>query len=368
MPTELILGGDFEAPGYSGSFTVVDSYGAWSGTEIEVGNQSDYHAGATATNSVVELDGYTGAISVVEQSFVVDAAGRDATLSFEAGGRNQFATSNDPFLVEVLDSSGTVVFSETVTPTSNGSFDTYTFNFTFPMADTYTLRFTEQGTDDTAGTILDNISLMVCFADGTEITTPEGCVKVEDLKVGDLVLTVEGEAKPIQWIGSRKLTQQDLAAHPETKPIVLRKNSLGKNMPREDLCVSPQHRILVRSKVAQRVLGTHEALVPAKKLTALEGVDVTEQCEEVTYFHFALEEHDVVLAQGAYAESLYLGQGALATLGPDNVRELTYLFPDLAKAEFAPKPARAFHSRNKEIEKLCYRLIRNGKPAVEVQA
>lgn len=371
MPTELIVGGDFEVPGLTGGFIVVGSYGSWTGTEIEVGSNSSYHTGAPASNTIIELDGNSAATTVLEQSFTVDRAGQDATLSFDAGGRNQFApggTGTDPFLVEVVDSSGTVVFTQVVTPISTGSFDTYTFEFEFPTADTYTLRFTEQGVDNALGTILDNVSLVVCFADGTGIATPDGDVNVENLKVGDDVLTIDGDAKAIKWIGSRTLSQKDLTAHPEARPIILRKNSLGKNIPQEDLRVSPQHRILVRSKVAQRVFGTLEALVPAKKLISLDGVDVEEHCEEVTYVHFALEEHDVVLAQGAYAESLYLGEGALASLGPDTVRELTYLFPDLAKEQFSPKPARALRSRNKDIEKLCYRLTRNNKPAVDVRA
>jgi hypothetical protein len=368
MPTELIVGGDFEDPGYGGTFTIVNDYGSWTGTNIEIGDQSDYHSGASSTNSVAELDGNSGQTTVLGQSFVVDAAGRDATLSFDAGGRNQSTPSDDPFLVEVVDASATVIFSQVVVPTSNGSFDTFTFNFTFPTADTYTLRFTEQGTDDGAGTVLDNVSLVVCFADGTKIATPDGDVNIEDLKVGDPVLTIDGYAKAIKWIGSRKLTLKDLTAHPESKPIVLRKNSLGTDIPQEDLYVSPQHRIFVRSKVAQRVLGALEVLVPAKKLTALDGVEVQEHCEEVTYFHFALENHDVVLAQGAYAETLYFGQEALAALGPDAVRELTYLFPDLAEAQFLQRPARAFRSRNNDIKKLCHRLMRNNKPIVEVRA
>ncbi|SMX36912.1 Hint domain-containing protein [Octadecabacter ascidiaceicola] len=367
MPTELIVGGDFEDPGAGGSYVVTNSFGAWSGIEIEAGAHNFYHSGASTTNTIVELDGYSGATSVLEQSFVVDIAGRNAELSFDAGGRNTTANGNDPFLVEVLDSSGTVVFTQSVTPTSSGSFDTFTFNFQFPTADTYTLRFTEQGSDNSEGTILDNISLVVCFADGTRIATPDGDVKVENLRTGDLVLTSDGNAKPIKWIGSRKLTAKELTAHPENKPIVFRKNSLGNAMPQDDLMVSPQHRILVRSKVAMRVFGTPESLVPAKKLTILDGVEVQEHCKEVTYFHFALEEHSIVLAHGAFAETLFLGPQALKTLGPDAVKELNYLFPDLAKPHFVPKPARAFRSNNKDIEMLCKRLMKNGKPVVELQ-
>ncbi|MBU3568581.1 Hint domain-containing protein, partial [Polynucleobacter alcilacus] len=43
----------------------------------------------------------------------------------------------------------------------------------------------------------------VCYAKGTHITTDRGPVAVEDLQVGDLVLTVSGKYEPISWLGHR---------------------------------------------------------------------------------------------------------------------------------------------------------------------
>lgn len=136
-------------------------------------------------------------------------------------------------------------------------------------------------------------------------------------------------------------------------------------MPREDLRVSPQHRLLIRSKVAKRVLGDHEALVPAKKLVGTPGIEVDESLEDVEYFHFALESHSSVTAQTAYAETLYLGSQACKMLDADALSELKFLFPKLFETEMRPPPVRPFHSGRKDIDKLRMRLSKHSKPFVK---
>ena len=65
-----------------------------------------------------------------------------------------------------------------------------------------------------------------------------------------------------------------------------------------DLIVSPQHRMLVRSQIAQKMFGTPEVLVAAKQLCQLRGIDVVEDLVDVTYVHFLFDAHQIVLANG----------------------------------------------------------------------
>lgn len=55
-----------------------------------------------------------------------------------------------------------------------------------------------------------DIVTVPCFAAGTMIRTPAGDVAIETLRVGELVMTLDGGPQPVRWIGSRKLTVADL--------------------------------------------------------------------------------------------------------------------------------------------------------------
>ena len=66
---------------------------------------------------------------------------------------------------------------------------------------------------------------------------------------------------------------------------------------------SPQHRVLVRSRIAQKIFGTDEVLVAAKQLCQLDGIDIALDLGAVTYVHFLFDAHQVVFSNGAETES-----------------------------------------------------------------
>ena len=100
-------------------------------------------------------------------------------------------------------------------------------------------------------------------------------------------------------------------------------------LPRRDLVVSPQHRLLLRSRIAERMCGTPEVLVAARQLRHLKGITQIGP-EGVAYYHLLFDRHEIVLAEGAPTESLYLGDRAFGGL-PEALRdEVLTLFPELA--------------------------------------
>jgi len=150
-------------------------------------------------------------------------------------------------------------------------------------------------------------SSVVCFAAGTLITTQDGVVAVQNLRVGDKVMTVDHGLQAVRWVGCRRISAAEMAANAALVPVAIRAGALGGGLPNRDLRVSQQHRMLVRSKIANRMFGAQEVLVAAKHLVGLPGIDYVDDAQGVVYCHFLCDQHEVVLAEGAQTESLFTG-------------------------------------------------------------
>ncbi len=172
--------------------------------------------------------------------------------------------------------------------------------------------------------------LIPCFVGGTMIATDEGEKPIEELKAGDRVWTKAQGFVPIRWINSSYVSKARLVANEALRPIIIRKGSLGKNHPSQDLKVSRQHRMVISSRAALRLEGVQDVLIPAKDLLDLEGVESDNSCEAVEYFHIMFDDHQIVQANGSLSESLFAGPDALRAVSPECRAELIALFPELA--------------------------------------
>lgn len=150
---------------------------------------------------------------------------------------------------------------------------------------------------------------VVCFAAGTMIRTPRGDVPVETLEIGDLVVTMAGEHRPVKWIGQRSIRREKFADPTAVMPVRIAAGAFGPNLPERDLVVSPGHALCLTV--------VDEVLVPANVL--VNGTTITRlDCAEVTYWHVELDSHDIVLANGMPAEA-YIDVGNRGFFGTDAV-------------------------------------------------
>ncbi len=132
----------------------------------------------------------------------------------------------------------------------------------------------------------------VCFLAGTAIACPGGERPVEELAVGDLVLTADGGVRPVRFVGRQ--TFATLFADPRrTRPVRIATGALGEGLPVRDLCVSPDHALLVDGVLVQA-----GALVNGTTIAPM-----TDLPERFTYFHVELEDHALILAEGVPAET-----------------------------------------------------------------
>ncbi|MEO1492641.1 MAG: Hint domain-containing protein [Pseudomonadota bacterium] len=245
---------------------------------------------------------------------------------------------------------------------SGGAADGAVTTSTSGAGSQHSIQFDIDG-NNVNGPLTPNDSI-ICFVRGTRIRTPDGDVPVETLSVGDMVLNVEGIAHPIRWIGSRRVSTDQLRSNPMLRPVRITAGALGPQSPVADLRVSRQHRLLVRSKIAERMFGTHEVLISAIKLTGLPGVFIEPSLEETEYFHILFDQHEIVIADGAAAESLLTGPLALATLSKEAQAEIQELLPEVFHTGWVPSASRYVPSDTQQ-RKLIDRHTKNRKSVVE---
>ena len=99
--------------------------------------------------------------------------------------------------------------------------------------------------NSSGGAFLAEVTDTPCYVSGTLIRTTRGEVAVEDLEVGDDVLTACGAARPIKWLGHRTI---DCRHHPrpgDVHPVRIAAHAFGENQPVRNLVVSPGHSICI---------------------------------------------------------------------------------------------------------------------------
>jgi hypothetical protein len=135
-----------------------------------------------------------------------------------------------------------------------------------------------------------------CFLRGTRIRTPDGEQPIERLRIGDLVVTRGGEAKPIRWIARRRYVRQPTARWtPDVAPIRIARDALGAGLPGADLFIAAAHALYFDG-----ALINIEELVNGSTI----GPCPATQFEELAYFHISLADHDVIYAEGVACETL----------------------------------------------------------------
>lgn len=310
----------------------------------------------TGDNDVQDGDRLTQEVSlVVGQEYTVNFSASELGSSFGGFGLN----------VEMVDVNGTgnTQFLQSVTVNNDSTTNisiTFTSSFSNPV---FQIRGSYGYGGVNSALILDGFSV-TCFVKGTLISTPSGPIPIENLRPRDLVTTVDNGPKPVRWIGKREinLTSSDKWAE-KLRPIRIGAGAIGHRLPKRDLLVSRQHRMLVSSKVAARMFDAQDVLISAARLTALRGVDVDQDLHKVTYFHILFDDHQIVLAEGAPSESLYLGPETMKTIPKAAREEILALFPEILNGQKAPKSA-CFIPTEKLQKQLIERHLKNQKPLI----
>lgn len=264
-------------------------------------------------SSTLKFDGNVGSPTV---SAKVTFMGSTATLDLPAANSSPYNVSVSGFVtadsIYVAPGSHATLGSDGQTLTVYGSGNAVEGTIDFLGA---AGRFTGDTFQVAANGLLSVVpDSTICFMPGTHIATPTGEVEVQDLRIGDLVLTAEGAAAPVRWIGRQSIVRT-FADALRVLPIRIQAGALGESVPRRDLLVSPDHALLVEGVLVQAA-----ALVNGSSIRR-----ETQAPQRYTYYHVELDEHALILAEGAPAETFIDNVQRLAF---DNWEEHEALFPD----------------------------------------
>jgi len=134
-----------------------------------------------------------------------------------------------------------------------------------------------------------------CFLRGTQVRTPDGYRAVEALSVGDKVAARFAGFAPIKAVDGFTLERIAGKWVGHARPVRVKRNALGENMPTQDLCLTAAHAVAIDG-----------ALVPVINL--VNGTSIVFETAEgrdlLEFFHIELAHHDLLEVQGVACESL----------------------------------------------------------------
>lgn len=158
------------------------------------------------------------------------------------------------------------------------------------------------------------------FARGTRIGTPSGDVPIEALSAGDLVQTRDRGAQPLRWIGSH--TARATGDH---APVTIRKGTFGTD---RDLLVGAGHRFLLCDWRADLMFEEPEVLAVASHLAGVSGIR-QDDAGQIEFFQMLFDNHEIVTANGAFAESFHPGEHGIHWLSRKDREAIIQCFPML---------------------------------------
>lgn len=264
--------GDDQLTGGDGDDVFVYSGGHDTITDFNTGNTGPLDDDDTTNNDFIDLSGYYDKIF-------------DLRADYEDNG--------------ILDQSN----FETTDYTYNSKFEDGSLKFIGVQAQHFTY--------DNTG--------VVCFGKGTAIRTPRGDVLVEDLRVGDLVTTMDNGPQKIRWINTRSYDPEQMQKGSHLHPVLIKRGTFGAE---RDLLVSQQHGVLVGQ--------SGDSFARAKHLAdAAKGVRIAKGKKSVTYVHLMFDDHQVIFAENVPSESFYPGPMALTQMSKPHRAAFSKVLPAL---------------------------------------
>ncbi|GBQ90440.1 outer membrane protein [Asaia krungthepensis NRIC 0535] len=139
-----------------------------------------------------------------------------------------------------------------------------------------------------------------CFLAGTLLETDEGRLPVEQIRIGDHVMTYGSEPGPreVIWAGCIDIKADPSAPDDLSNyPVRILRDAFGENRPFKDLLVTSEHCFLLDG-----------GFVPVRMLVNGRSIFYDKSLGSYRYYHIETASHSIIMADGVLSES-YLDTG-----------------------------------------------------------
>ena len=146
-----------------------------------------------------------------------------------------------------------------------------------------------------------NTDIGVCFLPGSMIQTPAGDVAVQDIMIGDEVMTHttgQAQARRVIWTGmAHTVVRQGMPDDEAGYPVRILKDAIADGVPYRDMLITPEHALFVDG-----------SFVPIRMLVNGRSIFYDHSITAYDYHHIETEQHAVIMADGMLTET-YLDTG-----------------------------------------------------------
>ncbi|MXV44616.1 hypothetical protein GS501_06095 [Saccharibacter sp. 17.LH.SD] len=193
--------------------------------------------------------------------------------------------------IDIFDASGNKIASVTVTGI-NFPAGSYKVGANGPLT-----------VSDSGSTITVEATPVTCFLEGSMIQTADGDKAVEDIRVGDELVTFDWREnqqvmRPVVWAGKAHCrVTPELTDDKAGYPVRILKDAFAEGVPFKDMLITAEHCLFFDGK-----------FVPVRMLVNGRSVFYDKSITSYDYYHIETKNHAVIIADGMLSES-YLDTG-----------------------------------------------------------
>ncbi|MCG4254913.1 Hint domain-containing protein [Acetobacter senegalensis] len=301
-----LTGSSFTANGGTRNITGDNAISALSGNSYTIENGGTINLGTLSTSEISALGGSTITFGEGGGTLVITPASGVTLLTFS----NISGFGNIGSTIEIPGSGK--VTNATYDSTSNTTSITTDTGITVEVSGDYTIANKSLYQQESNGNLyisasptntLGTSAVLVCFLSGSMIRTPTGDVAVEDIKIGNQVITFDWRnnqytIRPVVWAGKGRCNVQ--LGFPDDEagwPVRILKDAIADGVPYKDMLITAEHCLFFKDR-----------FVPVRMLINGVSIFYDKSIISYDYYHVETEQHSVITADGMLTES-YLDTG-----------------------------------------------------------